>query len=95
MNRQLPSIARAARDRGHGANPVLKVALIYQNFAAGVHARDFFEKLVRSPELGAAGGNEVSDQSCQDRNMECAKTKGNFYGFRTGALQGHPTISFF
>ena len=45
MNRQLPSIARAARDRGHGANPVLKVALIYQNFAAGVRARSFFEKL--------------------------------------------------
>lgn len=45
MNRQLPGIARGARDRKDGANPVLKVALIYQNFAVGVRARSFFEKL--------------------------------------------------
>jgi hypothetical protein len=45
MNRQLPSIGRAARDRKDGANPVLKVALIYQNFTTGVRARFFFEKL--------------------------------------------------
>lgn len=45
MNKQLPGIARAARDRKDGANPVLKVVLIYQSFAAGVRARSFFEKL--------------------------------------------------
>ena len=45
MNRQLPGISRALRDRKDGANPVLKVALIYRNFAAGVRARGFFEKL--------------------------------------------------
>jgi hypothetical protein len=45
MNRQPPGVARADRDRGHGANPVFKVVLIYQNFAAGVRARSFFEKL--------------------------------------------------
>ena len=45
MNRQPPGIARAASDRKDGANPVLKVVLIYENFAAGVRARSFFEKL--------------------------------------------------
>ena len=50
MNRKLPSIARPVDDRKAGHNPVLKSVLIYENFAAGVRARRFFESLASESE---------------------------------------------
>jgi hypothetical protein len=47
MNRQLLGIARAARDRKDGANPVLKVVLIYQNFVVGVRCQARQDRIFR------------------------------------------------
>ena len=48
MNREQPNIACPVKDRKAGHHPVFKAVLIYENFAAGVHARRFFEALARS-----------------------------------------------
>ena len=47
-NREQPNIACPVKDRKAGHNPVFKAVLIYENFAAGVHARRFFEALARA-----------------------------------------------
>jgi len=41
-------IARSVQDREAGHNPVLRAVLIYENFATGVRARGFCERLVRA-----------------------------------------------
>jgi hypothetical protein len=48
MNREQPNIACPVKDRKAGHHPVFKAVLIYENFAAGVHARRFFEALARA-----------------------------------------------
>ena len=48
MNREQLNIACPVKDRKAGHNPVFKAVLIYENFAAGVHARRFFEALARA-----------------------------------------------
>ena len=42
---ELRNVARAMKGRNAGRNPGLKGVLIYNNFAAGVRARRFFESL--------------------------------------------------
>ena len=48
MNTERRMIARSVQDREVGHNPVLKAVLIYENFATGVRARGFCERLVRA-----------------------------------------------
>jgi hypothetical protein len=48
MNRQQPNKARSEEDREGGHRPVFKAVLIYENFAAGAHARCLFERLTRA-----------------------------------------------
>src|SRR5271165_7177320 len=48
MNTERRMIARSVQDREAGHNPVLRAVLIYENFATGVRARGFCERLVRA-----------------------------------------------
>jgi len=48
MNTERRMITRSVQDRKAGHNPVFKAVLIYENFATGVRARSFCERLVRA-----------------------------------------------
>jgi hypothetical protein len=48
MNRNSRKVARSVNDAEAGHNPVFKAALIYENVAAGAHARCFLERLARA-----------------------------------------------
>ena len=48
MNTERRMITRSVQDRKAGYNPVFKAVLIYENFAAGVRAQCFCERLVRA-----------------------------------------------
>ena len=47
MNKEQQNISCPVKDRKARHDPVFKTLLIYENFAAGVHARRFFEALAR------------------------------------------------
>ena len=51
VNTERRVIARSVQDRKAGHNPVLKAVLIYENFATGVRARWFCERLVRALDI--------------------------------------------
>jgi hypothetical protein len=48
MHREEPNIACPVKDRKAGHNAIFEAVLIYENFAAGLRARRFFEALARA-----------------------------------------------
>jgi hypothetical protein len=48
MSREQRNIGCSAKEQEDSSNPVFRAVLIYENFAAGVRARRFFERLARA-----------------------------------------------